>query len=79
MNVAGFGSIMMKKIMKKKNVLSLSQLIEQAKNNGVKLIACSMSMDIMGIKPEELIDGVEIGVVAKYIAENNNANSNLFI
>ena len=79
MNVAGFGSIMMKKIMKKKNVLSLSQLIEQAKNNGVKLIACSMSMDIMGIKPEELIDGVEIGGVAKYIAENNNANSNLFI
>lgn len=79
MNMGGIGSSLMKYVMKKKNVLSLAQLIQEAKNNGVKFIACSMSMDIMGIKKEELIDGVEIGGVAKYIAESDKASSNLFI
>jgi len=79
MNIGGIGSIMMKWVMKNKNVSTLSELIKQAQENGVKFIACNMSMDVMGIKEEELIDGVEIGGVAKYIAESNNANSNLFI
>ncbi len=79
MNMAGLGSMMMKWVMKKKNVLSLGNLIQQAQQNGVKFIACNMSMDIMGIKEEELIENVEIGGVAKYISESNNANSNLFI
>ena len=79
MNMGGIGSIMMKWVMKNKNVSTLSELIKQAQENGVKFIACNMSMDVMGIKEEELIDGVEIGGVAKYIAESNNANSNLFI
>ena len=42
-------------------------------------IACQMSMDVMGIQKEEVLDSVEIGGVAKYIAESNNSNSNLFI
>ncbi len=79
MNMAGIGSAMMKWVMKNKNISTLSELIKQAKENGVKFIACNMSMDVMGIKEEELIDGIEIGGVAKYIAESNNANSNLFI
>lgn len=79
MNMGGLGSIMMKWVMKNKNVSTLNELIQSAKDNGVKFIACNMSMDIMGIKEEELIDGVEIAGVAKYIAESNNANSNLFI
>ena len=79
MNMGGLGSLMMKQVMKNKNVLSLKELIEQAQNQGVKFIACQMSMDVMGIQKEELIDGVEIGGVAKYIAESNNSNSNLFI
>jgi len=79
MNMLGMGTFMMKEVMKSKNVFSLEELIQSAKNNGIKFIACNMSMDVMGIKPEELIDGVEIGGVAKYIAESNNANSNLFI
>lgn len=79
MNMGGFGSIMMKWVMKKKNISTLSELIKQAQNNGIKFIACNMSMDVMGIKEEELIDNVEIGGVAKYISESNKANSNLFI
>lgn len=79
MNMGGFGTTLMKTVMQKKNILSLKELIETAKQNGVKFIACNMSMDVMGIKHEELIDGIEIGGVAKYIAESNKANSNLFI
>lgn len=79
MNMWGIGSFMMKQVMKKKNVFSLNELIKQAQDNGVKFIACNMSMDIMGIKEEELIEGIEIGGVAKYISESNSANSNLFI
>lgn len=79
MNMGGLGSLMMKKIMKSKNIFSLKELIQSAQENGVKFIACSMSMDVMGIKQEEFIDGVEIGGVANYIAESNGANSNLFI
>lgn len=79
MNMGGLGSLMMKKIMKNKNIFSLKELIQSAQENGVKFIACSMSMDVMGIKQEEFIDGVEIGGVANYIAEANGANSNLFI
>ncbi len=79
MNMGGVGSMMMKRVMKNKNISTLKELITQALANGVKFIACQMSMDVMGIKKEELIDGVEIGGVAKYIAENSNSNSNLFI
>lgn len=79
MNMGGVGSFMIKQVMKKKNVYSLNELIKQAQESGIKFIACNMSMDIMGIKEEELIEGIEIGGVAKYISESNSANSNLFI
>ncbi len=79
LNMFGIGTLMMKYVMKKKNVASLNELIDQAKKNGVKFIACTMSMDIMGIKKEELIDGIEYAGVAKYISESDGANSNLFI
>ena len=79
MNFYGLGTMMMKSVMKNKNISTLTELILQAQQSGIKFIACKMSMDVMGIKEEELIDGVEIGGVAKYIAKSNNANSNLFI
>jgi peroxiredoxin family protein len=79
MNMAGMGSKMMKYIMKKKNVLSLDELINQAKFQGIRLVACSMSIDIMGIKREELIDGIEIGGVASYLAAAETGDTNLFI
>ncbi len=79
MNMAGMGSKMMKKVMKDKNVSSLEELLQQAKDSGIKLIACTMSMDIMGIKKEELIDGVEYAGVATYLGSAEESNVNLFI
>ena len=79
MNMGGMGTAMMKKIMKDKNIDSLEELMKKAMANGVKIIACSMSMDVMGIRKEELIDGVEIGGVGTYLGEAEEANVNLFI
>lgn len=79
MNMGGMGLSMMKGIMKKKNVPSLPECISLAQNGGVKLVACSMSMDLMGIKREELIDGVEEGGVAMYLQNAESGNVNLFI
>ena len=79
MNMCGMGTQMIKGIMKKKNVASLSELIAQARKNGVRLVACAMSMDLMGIKKEELIDGVEEGGVAMYLNQAEAAGVNLFI
>ncbi len=79
MNMAGMGTAMIKGIMKKKNVLSLPELIAAAKKAGVRLVACNMTMDLMGIKREELIDGVEEGGVAAYLDRAGSANVNLFI
>jgi peroxiredoxin family protein len=79
MNFGGAGTAMMKSIMKKKNVNSLPELLDSAQAMGVKMIACTMSMDVMGIKIEELIDGIELAGVATYLGEADNANVNLFI
>lgn len=79
MNMMGAGSKMIRAVMKKQNVYSLEELIRQAKAAGVKMVACQMSMDVMGIKEEELIDGVEVGGVATMLADNNRSDMNLFI
>ncbi|MBR3561085.1 MAG: FAD-dependent oxidoreductase [Oscillospiraceae bacterium] len=79
MNMGGVGTAMMKKIMKDKNIDSLEALMKKAMDNGVKIIACSMSMDVMGIRREELIDGVEIGGVGTYLGDAEESNVNLFI
>ena len=79
MNMGGIGTAMMKKIMKDKNIESVQAMMEKAMQNGLKIIACSMSMDVMGIRPEELIDGVEIGGVGSYLGDAEDADVNLFI
>ncbi|MCC6933371.1 MAG: FAD-dependent oxidoreductase [Deltaproteobacteria bacterium] len=79
MNMAGIGLDMIKGIMRKKNVQSLAELISAAQKQGVKLVACSMSMDLMGLKKEEFIDGVEEGGVAMYLSNAEQGNVNLFI
>lgn len=79
MNMAGMGTAMMKKIMNDKNIDSLEALMKKAMDNGVKIIACSMSMDVMGIRKEELIDGVEVGGVGTYLGDAEESNVNLFI
>ena len=79
MNMAGLGSAMMKSIMREKGVASLPQMIEDARRQGVKMIACTMSMEIMGIQREELIDGLEYAGVGTYIGDAEAARMNLFI
>lgn len=79
MNMGGMGTAMMKKVMRDKNVDSLEELIKKAMKSGVKIVACTMSMDVMGIRAEELIDGVELGGVAAYLGDAEEANVNLFI
>lgn len=79
MNMGGMGAKMIRFIMNKKNVASLEDLIQQAKANGIKLVACNMSMDVMGIKKEELIDGVEIGGVATFLGSAEESDMSLFI
>ncbi|PRR82639.1 CoA-disulfide reductase [Clostridium vincentii] len=79
MNMGGMGPVMIKKIMKKHNVDSLETLIKNAIGMGVKVVACAMSMDLMGIKKEEFIEGVEIGGVASYLGATEDSGLNLFI
>ncbi|WP_027364104.1 DsrE/DsrF/DrsH-like family protein [Desulfotruncus alcoholivorax] len=79
MNFCGMGAKMMKRVMKQQNVTSLPDLIQTAREQGIKMIACTMSMDVMGIREEELIDGLEYAGVATYLGEADEANVNLFI
>ncbi|MFD0619484.1 CoA-disulfide reductase [Paenibacillus sp. GCM10027629] len=79
MNMGGMGAKMIQYAMDRKNVDSLETLMKNAVDVGVKLVACTMSMDIMGIKAEELIDGVEYGGVATYLGDAEDAGLNLFI
>jgi peroxiredoxin family protein len=79
MNFAGAGPRMFKQAMKQKNVMSLDELIQSAREQDIKFVACTMSMDVMGITPEELIDGVECVGVASYLGEADEANVNLFV
>lgn len=79
MNMGGMGAKMIKTVMANKNVDSLETLMKNAMDAGVKLVACGMSMDIMGIKKEELIEGVEIGGVAAYLGDAEDSGLNLFV
>ena len=66
-------------LMRRKRIDSLESLIKQAQENGVEMIACTMSMDVMGVKREELMDNVTLGGVATYLERAEEANVNLFI
>ena len=79
MSMFGIGDKMMRHIMRTKGVASLESLRQQALDNGVEFIACQMSMDVMGVAREELLDVVTVGGVATYMERAENANVNLFI
>ena len=79
MSMFGVGDKIMRRIMKAKGIDSLERLRDQALVNGVEFIACQMSMDVMGIKREELLDEVTVGGVATYMERAEAANVNLFI
>ncbi|MEK5439668.1 MULTISPECIES: FAD-dependent oxidoreductase [Paenibacillus] len=79
MNMMGMGSKMIRSVMKNNNVSSLEELIQMAVDQGVEIVACQMSMDLMGITREELIDGVGIGGVGYYLGQADQSSHNLFI
>ena len=79
MNMAGMGARMIKHVMNKKKVDSLEVMIEKAQSMGVKMIACTMSMDIMAVTKDEIIDGVDFAGVGAYIGDTEKSNLNLFI
>ena len=79
MHMGGMGTTMMKRVMKQQNVYSLPKLIQTAREAGVRMIACTMSMDVMGITKEELIDGIEFGGVASYLAAADKSRTSLFV
>ncbi|MEG1100121.1 DsrE/DsrF/DrsH-like family protein, partial [Cetobacterium sp.] len=76
MNMFGAGPKMIRWIMGKKNIMSLEELMDEALKSGANLVACTMSMDVMGIKEEELIDNISFGGVGQYLGEADKANKN---
>jgi NADPH-dependent 2,4-dienoyl-CoA reductase/sulfur reductase-like enzyme/peroxiredoxin family protein/rhodanese-related sulfurtransferase/TusA-related sulfurtransferase len=79
MNMGGMGAAMMRRRMKALNIDSLETMVQNAIESGVRIVACQMSMDVMGVKKEELLDGVEIGGVASYLEAASSAGVNLFV
>ena len=79
MNFLGMGAKMIRDIMNRKNIMSLEELMKKSIEDGANLVACTMSMDVMGIKEEELVDGISFGGVGQYLGEADKSNNNLFI
>lgn len=79
LNFFGMGSAMLRTMMKEKNVTSVEEMMALARELGVKMIACTMSMDVMGIERQELADDVELGGVAAFMAEAAHARVSLFL
>jgi peroxiredoxin family protein len=79
MNMGGMGGKMIRGIMQHHNVPALEDMMTMAIQGGVNIVACQMSMDLMGIRKEELIDGVQCGGVAAYLEASEHADNNLFI
>ncbi len=79
MNYLGMGPKMIKKVMKKHNAMPLPQLVEMAQEQDIKLIACTMTMDLLGLQKEELLDNIEYAGVGAYIGDAEDGHVNLFI
>ena len=79
MNMGGLGGRLIRGIMKSSNVPSLEEMMAAALKGGVNIVACQMSMELMGLRREELIDGIQVGGVAAYLEASEHADNNLFI
>jgi peroxiredoxin family protein len=79
MNFAGAGALMLRKMMKDKDVASVEELFAMAREMGVRMVACTMTMDVMGVREEELIDDIELGGVATYLGDASDSKVTLFI
>jgi len=79
LNFAGAGALMLRKMMKDKDVVSVEELFAMAREMGVRIVACTMTMDVMGVTEAELIDNVELGGVATYLGDASDSKVTLFI
>lgn len=79
MNMLGMGANMLKQMMKEKNVVSADELLNLARESGVNIIACSMTLQVMGIKQEELMEGIDVAGAASYLTEASRSGCTLFI
>jgi peroxiredoxin family protein/rhodanese-related sulfurtransferase/TusA-related sulfurtransferase len=79
MNMGGLGAKMIRSVMRNKNIDSLESLMQSAIDNGVELVACAMSMDVMGLKIEELVPGVKTSGAASMLAFAEESDMSLFI
>lgn len=79
MNFLGVGPKLIKHVIKKHNAMTVPQLLELAKEQNINLVACTMTMDLLGINQDEMIDDINYGGVGAYIGDAENSNTNLFI
>ena len=79
MHFGGMGPKMIKQVMKKHNAMTLPQLIDMAQEQDIKMVACTMTMDLLGLDKQELLDEIEYAGVAAYLGDAENGNVNLFI
>lgn len=79
LNLLGAGTQMMSRVMKEKKVPTLPELIESAIAGGARIVACTMTMDLLGIAEEDLIDGIELGGVATFLDDASDSAATLFI
>jgi peroxiredoxin family protein len=79
LNFFGMGAVMLRSMMKEQGIASLEELMAMARDLGVKITACTMSMDAMGVVKEELIDDIEYGGVAAFMADASKSRVSLFI
>ena len=79
LNMMGGGAALMKRVMKDNNVPSVAEMIATAQRSGVRIVACTMTMDLLGIAPADLVDGIELGGVATFLGDANESNGTFFI
>ena len=77
--MTSLATMMMKKMFNKQMVPSISELLSTAKETGVKIVACQMTLDAFGMKREDLIDGVEFGGIATFLDYSMNAGITMFV
>lgn len=79
LHLLGLGPWMLRRMMAQRNVESLPGLVACAREQGVRLVACQMAMDVMGIRADELIEGVELGGAVAFLGDAIESKFTLFV
>jgi peroxiredoxin family protein len=77
--MTSLASLMMKGMFKKQSVPTVRELLDMARDTGVKLVACQMTLDVLGMKQKDLIDGIEFGGLATFLEYGMGASVTLFV